>query len=43
MADRVSLRLITRYKLNIIIDSDNQSQLELNQLDLPFGIIYVLF
>lgn len=39
----IVLRLITRYKLNIIIDADNQSQLEMNSLDVPFGIIYVLF
>lgn len=30
MADIVSLRLITRYKLNIIIGADNQNQLEMN-------------
>lgn len=30
MADKVSLRLITRYKRNIIIDADNQNQLEMN-------------
>ena len=30
MAGIVSLRLITRYKLNIIIDVDHQNQLEMN-------------
>lgn len=43
MADEVSLRLITRYKLSIIVDADNQNQLEMNKLNVPFGIIYVLF
>lgn len=30
MAGIVSLRLITRYKLNIIIDADHQNELEMN-------------
>lgn len=30
MANIVSLRLITRYKLNVIIDADKQNQLEMN-------------